>query len=140
MVVGRILVVDDDPDIAQVLAEVLALEGHAVTRCGSGEAALAAAEAAPPDLVLLDLRMPGPDAGGLDGLRVADVLARNPQTWTIPVVLMTAVSPQERGPWGEVLAERTERVLFKPFLLDELLGTVADLLDGRHVGGPCVAG
>ena len=129
MATGRVLVVDDDVAIAEVLAELLALEGHAVAHCCTGEAALAAARAAPPGLVLLDVRMPGAD--GLDGLRVAAALAADPRTRAVPVVLMTAASPQERGAWGEALAGRAERVLFKPFALDELFDTVAALLAGR---------
>jgi CheY-like chemotaxis protein len=129
MAIGRVLVVDDDVAIGQVLAELLEQEGHAVVCCGSGEDALAAARAAVPDLVLLDVRMPG--AGGLDGLRVADALALDPRTRAVPVVLMTAASSQERGPWGEALAGHAERVLFKPFVLGELLVTVAALLAGR---------
>src|SRR5687767_816023 len=113
MATGRVLVVDDEAAIAEVLAELLAQEGHMVVCCCSGEDALAAARAAPPGLVLLDVRMPG--MGGLDGLRVADALALDPRTRAVPVVLMTAASPQERGPWGEALAGRAERVLFKPF-------------------------
>lgn len=127
---GRVLVVDDEPEIAQVLAELLMLEGHTVVRCGSGAAALAAAAAAVPDLVLLDVRMPG--AEGLDGLRVADALALDARTRAVPVVLMTAASPQERGAWGAALAGRAERVLFKPFALDELLATVAALVERRR--------
>ena len=133
MASGRVLVVDDEPEITEVLAEALALDGHEVRRCGAGDEALAAALAVPPDLVLLDVRMPGPGAGGLDGLRVADALAADPRTRGIPVVLMTAASPQERGPWATALAGRGERVLFKPFPLAALLDTVARLLDGRHM-------
>jgi len=47
-------------------------------------------------------------------------------------VLMTAVGPEERGPWAEVLAGRAERVLFKPFALEALLDTVAALLAARR--------
>ena len=128
MTSGRILVVDDDPDLAEVLAEALADEGYAVRRCATGDDALAAALAAPPDLVLLDVRLPAPGAVELDGLRVADALARDARTGGVPVVLITGVGRCEQGPWAERLAGRAERVLFKPFGLADLLATVAALL------------
>lgn len=128
---ARVLVVDDEPMIADVLAEALAEGGYAVRRCNTGDEALAVALASPPDLVLLDVRMPGPGAEEFDGLRVADTLADDARTRAVPRLLITAVGPEEQGPWADRLAGRGERVLFKPFRITQLLDTVAELLGER---------
>lgn len=88
----RVLLVDDEPDIL-TLARI-SLErvgGFSVDACASGEAALAKAAASPPDLVVLDVMMPG-----MDGPSTLKVLRGNPATASLPVVFMTAkVQPQE---------------------------------------------
>ena len=81
----RILVVDDEQDIQELLQYNLRLEGHEVTCVGSGEAALEVARATPPDLIVLDLMLPG--IGGLDCCRV---LKGDATTRDIPVVMLTA--------------------------------------------------
>ena len=129
---ARILVVDDDPAIAEMLGEMLVTVGYAVHCCSQGDEALAVALAAPPDLVLLDIRMPGPEgAAGLDGLRIADLLAHDPRTCTVPVLLVTGVSRYEQGPWTDLLASRGRRVLFKPFTLTALQDAVTHILSGH---------
>lgn len=122
-----------------MLSEALINEVYGVCRCASDGAALAAAMIAPPDLVLLDVRLPTPGAATLDGLRVADVLARDARTCGVPVVLITGVGVYEQGLWAEQLASRGERVLFKPFTLADMLATVAELLVVRHPGGTAAA-
>lgn len=87
----RVLVVEDDPTVAEVVARYLEREGFSVEAVGDGPAALDRAAAAPPDLVVLDLMLPG-----LDGLEVFRRLrARGP----VPIVMLTA-----RGDEGERIA------------------------------------
>jgi CheY-like chemotaxis protein len=130
--VRQILVIDGDPAVAEVLAEMLAGAGYAVCRCGRDDEALALARATLPDLILLDLHLPGADrADGLAGLRLADRLARDPQARTIPLLLLAGVAPQERGPWSDLLAGRARPVLFKPFGMATLLEAVAHHLTGH---------
>src|SRR5690349_5589983 len=62
---GRVLVVDDDPDIVQFLATLLELEGISTARAGGADEALAACAAEPPDAILMDVAMPGLDGLGL---------------------------------------------------------------------------
>jgi CheY-like chemotaxis protein len=129
---ARILVVDDDPTFTEMVAEALATEDFAVRRCGCGDEALALVQAEPPDLILLDIHLPGPGVPeALDGLRVAEHLAGDRRTRDIPVLLITGVAPQEQGPWSSLLSRRGQRVLFKPFGLKELLGAIESVLSGQ---------
>lgn len=128
---ARILVVDDDLDFTEMVTEALTEEGYVARACGRADEAFALARAEPPDLVLLDIRMPGADtAEVLDGLRVAEALARDRRTRDVPVLLITGVAPQEQGPWSDLLARQGQRVLFKPFGLADLLGAVEHALAG----------
>ena len=81
----RILIVEDEPDIAEILAYNLGQEGYRVETIGRGDTALAAIRASPPDLILLDLMLPG-----LDGLELTRALKRHPRTARIPLVMLTA--------------------------------------------------
>src|SRR5258706_1817557 len=78
----RVLVVDDEANVREVLAQYLALEGWAVYQAGDGVEALAVAHAVPPDLVILDLMLPG-----IDGL---EVCRRLRATSAVPVLMLTA--------------------------------------------------
>ena len=81
----RILVVDDERDILELVEYNLQKEGFAVTCVASGEEAVAAARARLPDLVVLDLMLPG-----VDGLEVCRRLRAEPTTRHIPIVMLTA--------------------------------------------------
>ena len=114
-----LLVVDDDPDIADVLAAILADEGYAVAT-GSDGRVLETALADPPDLVLLDFQMPV-----MDGVEVCQRLRQDPRTRDIPVIFLTATpEPLVRRRLGDC---RYDGLIPKPCDLDELLDTVASL-------------
>jgi two-component system phosphate regulon response regulator PhoB len=85
MIRQSVLVVEDEEDIRELVSYNLLKEGYQVAGVASGEDALAAVEAKPPDLILLDLMLPG-----LDGMSVCRKLKGNPQTASIPVVMLTA--------------------------------------------------
>lgn len=82
---GTILIVDDVPDNLELLAEMLADRGHAVTLATSGKQALKSITESAPDLVLLDIAMPG-----MDGYEVCEHLKANPATANIPVIFLSA--------------------------------------------------
>ena len=112
-----ILVVDDDAAIRRVVAAVLADEGYTVAEAPDGGAALARARAAPPRLILLDMRMPG-----MDGWEFARRYRRRPGPHARIICVTAAVDAAARGAQiGAVAA------LAKPFDLDELVALV-----GRH--------
>ena len=88
----RILVVDDTPQNIKLLGDLLRMKGYQVTTAANGEEALSSIAAEPPDLVLLDIMMPG-----LNGYQVCRKIRENPATALLPVVLATSLDPaQER--------------------------------------------
>jgi len=110
----RVLVVDDDAEIATLLKNILDSEGFMVT-IARGRAALVTAEHEHPAVILLDVMMPD-----MDGETVARHLHANPTTATIPIVTMTA------GTQGRQAMARmgAQALLPKPFTIDDLLQTV----------------
>jgi two-component system response regulator MprA len=114
----RILVVDDDPEIRRVLQRGLAYEGYTVELAVDGQAALVLARQTPPDLVILDLRLPD-----LDGVEVCRRLRAGGD---VPILMLTArdgVSDKVAG-----LDAGADDYLVKPFVMDELLARVRALL------------
>lgn len=81
----HILIVEDEEDILELIKYNLAKEGYRVTSAATGEEAIKLAESAPPDLILLDLMLPG-----ADGFEVCRRLGNNPKTQQIPIVMLTA--------------------------------------------------
>src|SRR3712207_4995031 len=84
---GVILIVDDTPTNLNVLLDLLEADGFKVVIAEDGERAIALAEYAPPDLILLDILMPG-----IDGFETCRRLKINPSTQEIPIIFLTAVS------------------------------------------------
>jgi len=109
----RVLIVDDSEAVRESLREALADEGFVADAVGGGAEAVAAARAAPPDVVLLDLVLPGSD-----GLRVAADLARG--GCRAPVVVLSG----DRAGGRAALAAGAAAFLPKPFDLSELLAAI----------------
>lgn len=89
MTLGRILIVEDEKSIAEVLEYNLKREGFVVEADSRGDTALESIRTRPPDLILLDLMLPG-----LDGLEVCRLLKRDAGTASIPLVILTARSEE----------------------------------------------
>ncbi len=118
-----LLVVEDEPSIADLLALVLEAEGYRVVLAGDGRAALVRLVEDAYDLVLSDVMLPY-----LDGLALARAMHADPALRAIPLILMSAV----HQPLDGVAAYAA--FLPKPFDLDVLLATVARLLGPDHGG------
>ena len=120
---ARILVVDDEPTILQLLVEVPAEEDYATPAVPIGTAALEMIGRETPDLVLMDFMMPGPD-----GREVARRMRQRPEWNGVPVILMSAaasVDPVEEG----------VAFLPKPFDLDDRLRPIETATGGRPPAG-----
>ncbi|MGH9118165.1 MAG: response regulator transcription factor [Acidimicrobiales bacterium] len=119
--VPTVLVADDDPDIRELVSFKLEQAGYRVHSVADGEAALAAATALAPSLVLLDVMMPG-----INGFEVCRRLRNQDATATIPVIMLTA-----RAQEGDVetgFAVGVEDYIAKPFSPRELLTRVNNVL------------
>jgi CheY-like chemotaxis protein/phosphoribosyl 1,2-cyclic phosphodiesterase len=114
---GRILVVDDEPDLRTLANLALTQAGHFVVEASSGEEALALIDAAMPDLVLLDLLMP--KQGGLEVLKI---LRSKPATATLPVIVLTGMDDENTTRAGFELGATD--FLTKPFSIPQLAARV----------------
>jgi DNA-binding response OmpR family regulator len=119
---GDILVVDDDQSIAELITEVLTDEGHSVRASLTVADARALITEHRPDLVLLDLHMPGETGHSLVYDLKTDGLAN------ISIILMTADAETAQ----ELSMEGTDFCLLKPFDLDELIDCVATYIRRNH--------
>ncbi|MEU4823319.1 response regulator transcription factor [Actinomadura citrea] len=115
---GRVLVVDDDPTVAEVVARYLARDGHEVVCVADGRTALRRALDEPPDLVVLDLMLPG-----MDGL---EVCRRLRETSTVPIVMLTALGAETDRLVG--LETGADDYVTKPFSPRELALRVRSVL------------
>ena len=108
---GRVLVVEDDPDILSSLAEVIREDGYEVETAANGYQALDQISARMPDLIFLDLMMPG-----MDGTRFLEVAQERFPDMKVPVVLLSAV----RGLAEKAARLGIRRFLPKPFELEHV--------------------
>ncbi len=114
---GRILAVDDTPASLRLLTDLLSAEGYAVRSAINGELALRAAVAQPPDLVLLDVNMPG-----TDGFEVCRRMKANARLKDVPVIFVSAVAEMPEKLKGFELG--AVDYITKPFQREELLARV----------------
>ncbi|MET7869749.1 response regulator transcription factor [Streptomyces cyaneofuscatus] len=127
---GRVLVVDDDPTVAEVVVGYLHRAGYAVERAGDGPAALERFAAARPDLVVLDLMLPA-----MDGFEVCRRMrAHGP----VPVIMLTARGDEEDRILG--LETGADDYVTKPFSPRELVLRVESVLRRAGAGAPAAEG
>jgi DNA-binding response OmpR family regulator len=119
--VNHILIVEDDKDIADLLAHSLQKAGYATDIAATGTAVLPRVKATPPDLILLDLMLPG-----MDGLLVCQALRGDPSTAAIPIIMLTARGDEAERIAGLELG--ADDYVTKPFSPRELTARVGALL------------
>ena len=124
----RVLVVDDEPDITALVAYHLAKDGYRVTTAATGAQALEAARREPPDVVILDVMLPG-----ISGFDVLTELRGTPETQNVGVILLTARREEEDRVKG--LSLEADDYLTKPFSPRELTLRVKAVLRRLGAGG-----
>ncbi len=118
---GNILVVDDTPDNLRLLSTMLTEQGYEVGKALSGQIALRSAQAAPPDLILLDINMPN-----MNGYEVCQHLKKNDQTEEIPVIFISALDDVFDKVKAFTVGGRD--YITKPFQSEEVLARVQNQL------------
>ena len=119
----RILVVDDDANIRELLTQEFTEAGYHVALAANGREAIAEVRRERPDLVVLDVMMPE-----MNGFDVAAVLKNDPQTMDIPIVILSIVQDRERG-----FRLGVDRYLTKPIDTDLLFREVGALIEQKQV-------
>jgi two-component system, OmpR family, alkaline phosphatase synthesis response regulator PhoP len=118
---GKILVIDDETDLIELVRYNLEKEGYAVVGAGDGESGVALIGREKPDLVIVDLMLPG-----MDGLEVCRLLRQKPETAQIPILMLTAKSSETDRIIGLELG--ADDYVTKPFSPRELAARVKALL------------
>jgi len=122
-----ILVVDDNPINLKLVSDLLAFEGYRVLKAEDGEQAAASVEAEPPDLILLDVDLPG-----IDGLTLTRRLKSDVRTGDIIIVALTAFAM--KADRQRAMAAGCDAYVTKPIDTRGLPGQVAQLLQRRGIG------
>ncbi len=113
-----ILVVDDSPTERHVLNDMLTKSGYEVVTSDNGEDAIHKARTLKPDLIVMDVVMPG-----LNGFQATRAISRDPQTRTIPIILCTSKSQETDKIWG--MRQGARDYIVKPVDREELLAKIA---------------
>ncbi|GBG03351.1 protein PilH [Azospira sp. I13] len=120
MPVKKILVVDDSPTERHFMVETLTKNGYQVVTAENGEDGIAKAKVEKPDLILMDVVMPG-----LNGYQATRTLTRDEGTKDIPVIVCTSKGQETDKIWG--LRQGAQDYLVKPVNAEELLAKIAAL-------------
>jgi len=118
MAIRRILIVDDSPTERHVLNDMLTKSGYEVVASDNGEDAILKAKSLKPDLILMDVVMPG-----LNGFQATRAISRDPDTRAIPIILCTSKSQETDKIWG--MRQGARDYIVKPVNRDELLEKIA---------------
>ena len=121
MTTAHILVVDDSPTDRHFLADLLTRHGYSVTTADNGESALLQIRSKRPDLVLMDVVMPGQN-----GFHATREIARDPDTRDLPVIICSSKQQESDRAWG--LRQGARDYLVKPIDPALLLQTIAGML------------
>jgi twitching motility two-component system response regulator PilH len=118
MAIKKILIVDDSPTERHVLNDMLTKAGYDVVASDNGEDAILKAKSLKPDLILMDVVMPG-----LNGFQATRAISRDPDTRAIPIILCTSKSQETDKIWG--MRQGARDYIVKPVNRDELLEKIA---------------
>ena len=120
---AHILIIDDSPTDVRVFTTLLERAGHQVAAVSSAEEGIERAKADLPNLVIMDVIMPG-----MNGFQATRTLTRDPITAKVPIVMITTKSMETDRVWG--LRQGARAFITKPVNEKELLACINDLLPG----------
>ncbi|MDP3785671.1 MAG: response regulator [Undibacterium sp.] len=120
MAIHKILIVDDSPTERYFLTDILVKNGFSVSTAENGEDALAKIKADKPQLILMDVVMPGQN-----GFQITRAISRDPETQDVPVIICTSKNQETDRIWG--LRQGARDYLVKPIDPQELLAKIAAL-------------
>jgi DNA-binding response OmpR family regulator len=116
----KILIVDDDVSITELMKALVKMEGHEPTTVNDSLRAMEVAQAVDPDLITLDLMMPG-----LTGFELCELLHRDPKFTKIPIVIVSARDDTESK--RKAIEAGARAYITKPFGVDDLMGKINEL-------------
>jgi twitching motility two-component system response regulator PilH len=119
--VAHILIIDDSPTDVRVFTTLLEKSGHRVSSAGSAEEGIARAKRERPDLVIMDVIMPG-----MNGFQATRTLSRDNDTSSIPILIVTTKSMETDRVWG--LRQGAKDFVTKPVSANDLLARIQNLL------------
>ncbi len=119
---ATVLIVDDSPTEAHIIRSIVEKGGYRVLEAESGELGVAEATRSKPDLVLMDVVMPG-----LNGFQATRQLSKNPDTADIPIIMVTTKAQETDRAWG--LRQGARDYVIKPVSADELLTKIKAILN-----------
>ena len=120
---AHILIIDDSPTETQIYRGILEKHGHQVSSAGHAEEGIAAAKREHPDLILMDVVMPG-----MNGFQATRSLSKDPETSAIPVIILSSKSMATDRIWG--LRQGARDYLVKPARENDLIERVNAALGG----------
>lgn len=120
MTISKIMVVDDSPTERHFLGELLTKQGYQVVMAESGEEAMEKAKQLKPDLILMDVVMPG-----LNGFQATRAITKAEETKNIPVIMCTSKGQETDKVWG--MRQGARDYIVKPVNKDDLLRKIAAL-------------
>lgn len=119
---ARVLIIDDDVDLVQIMTMALKAAGHEVLSAGNPAAGMDAARAFKPDIILLDYHMPGQT-----GAHLFESLRRNNATAEIPILFMSGEASPEKV-FGEIVESGRSRFIAKPVHMTDLQRIIGEML------------
>lgn len=121
-----ILIIEDDPETAQLLADVLTLNGYAFHQAARAQEGIELARTMKPNLILLDIALPG-----MSGLEVAKRLKQDPTTKHIPIIAVTALAM--KADRESALAAGCDEYIAKPIIVNNLVKEIRRFLNEKEV-------
>jgi CheY-like chemotaxis protein len=119
----RIMIVDDEPDVVAIVGKLLEKEGYEIVGAKDGEDCLEKLKKVKPDLILMDIMMPG-----MDGWEITKKIKTNPRTKNIPVAMLT-VKAEKKDKIKGFHYSKCDGYLVKPIVKEELIKVVKWLLE-----------